>query len=458
MKRQIILTIFFIYIISNHLNAQIEKRLEYSGLKKSKNTAITLNDLEVKKLITDTTQKLLLIVANVDITLLHNNWNCNDKAAIIDTSEKKMTFDVTAEIRNKIEDDTIKTLRIRNNESEFAIIVIKWEEINNKRNQEGTENASSEYREIILQSFKNNESFSKPYNYKKNKIDLFFNENGRLLNCLPVNVDQNDIFLLHIICKKDDNERYRVNIVEGLYAPADLSIRPFDKMIVTKSETTGNKGEPIKIEYEAITLQSGPFTSDNFTFQIAYDSINNETYNGPPYTIKINKLYHVGVGISMIRTGLENPDFRIAPLDSGTNTIESYDNGARTLLTFNVIWYWSILQQNPRGSVITNGRDVLKDEPTWSFGRLFPTIGVSFDNKCSENFFAGFVYEFARGGSLIAGVHYGKVKELSDRNFVLNKTPFTGTNDDIRINNVYKPAFFFGINIDTRIFNTLFGK
>jgi len=122
------------------------------------------------------------------------------------------------------------------------------------------------------------------------------------------------------------------------------------------------------------------------------------------------------------------------------------------------MWYWTVLQQQKAGSVITKGRDILKDEPTWSLNRVFPTIGVSLDNKLSENFFAGIVCEFGRGGSIILGIHYGRVQELSDKAFILNKTVFTGTNEDIRINNVFIPRFFIGVNVDTRIFNALFTR
>src|SRR6185436_13909779 len=121
------------------------------------------------------------------------------------------------------------------------------------------------------------------------------------------------------------------------------------------------------------------------------------------------------------------------------------------------IWYWSILQQKAKGSVITNGRDVLKDEPTWSLTRIFPTIGVTLDNTFNENFFGGFVYEFARGGSFVAGIHYGRIRKLADKEFELNTTPYFGTTENIRLNNVYRSAFFFGVNVDTRILNTLFG-
>jgi hypothetical protein len=389
--------------------------------------------------------KLLIKISKAPLS--GKAWKCGKYNPSV-RSDSSLFFNVTDDIRNSIKNETSKELKIRDSAgSNVVALTIRW---NPFSRSEATE-VSSDNRNNIIRSFEENFSFKKPYDIKKNRIDLYFNESGRLLNFLPVNMDQNDIFYFHIISKTDDTERYRINVIEGLYAPVDLSIKPYDKTITRGQALTGVK----PTNYVIVDKQQGPFTTDNFSFQVAFDSLNGQIFNGPAYSLKINKLYHVGIGVSIISTYLENPDFRIAPIDSITNTIESYNTGARALFTINAIWYWNVLNQGIKGNVITGGRDILKDEPSFTFKRVFPTVGVSLDNNFNENFFLGFVYEFARGGSLVAGLHYGKIKELADKNFELNKTPFTGTNDDIRINNVYKPAFFFGINVDTRIFNAL---
>jgi len=206
-----------------------------------------------------------------------------------------------------------------------------------------------------------------------------------------------------------------------------------------------------------LTFKLTNFFSDeveNFKFQIVYDLLGTEK-SGTEYSFKINKLFHIGVGVSVIRSSLKAPEYRT--FFDGTNTVvHAFDEGARTLFSFNVIWYWTIFQQKRVGSVIPNGRDVLKDEPSWDKTRLFPTIGVTLDSKFKENFLIGAVYEFARGGSLTAGLHYGRVAELANPS-LLNK-PFSGTDQDIKLNNVYKPGFFIGLNVDTRILNLLFTK
>ena len=179
--------------------------------------------------------------------------------------------------------------------------------------------------------------------------------------------------------------------------------------------------------------------------------------SGLLYSVKINKLFHVGVGVSIVRSNLEAPEYKTY-FNGDDTTIQSFNGGSRTLFTFNVIWYWTIFHQKKEGAVIPNGRDVLKDEPSFSLARLFPTVGVTIDDKFKENFFLGVVYEFARGGSFTAGMHYGRVDRLKDKDFELGKTPFSGTDADIKLDKVYKPGFYIGLNVDTRILNLLFSK
>jgi hypothetical protein len=375
---------------------------------------------------------------------------------VANISTSTYTIDVTAEIIAAIQAKKENHQLEVQNAANIGLnkILVKWDKFITEKE---ASKLTLEHQNQILQIVRNNASFNEPYKNRKNRVNLFFDEKGKLLNFLPVNVDANDYFYMYVICPTGQENNYRINTIEGDYAPVDLQIRPSVKPItLANSAENGKEYEPI--EYKIVELRAGPFTTENFKFNLVYDSTNGKAFNGPVYSTRINKLYHVGVGVSVVYTTLENPDFRVVALPTGSNTIERYNTGGRTLLTFNVIWYWSVLQQKPKGSVITSGRDILKDEPTFSFQRIYPTIGVNLDKKLNENIFAGFVYEFARGGSLIAGVHYGKVKEISDKNFVLSETPFTGTDKEIKLTNIYKPAFFFGVNLDTRIFNTLFGR
>lgn len=381
----------------------------------------------------------------------------------INTATK--SWDITDEIRDRIIKLQTKrsykftlTNPANTNETDCGEFEVIWEKLPPPPDPKEAEILGAQNKKKIIDQFRRKAEFSNPYDNKADRIDLFFDDNGRLLNYLPVSLDQNDIFYMHVVCAKGDEIKYRVNVVQGEYAPVDLAIRPFEKLTgLTVGQGNEEVPKDTPKEYTSVVLRAGPYTSDFFKFQVAYDSSESATRNGPEYKVKINKLFHVGVGVSIITSGLQNPDYKT--YYNGTDTtIKAFNNGRRTIFTFNVIWYWTILQQKKQGSVIPNGRDVLKDEPTFSLSRLFPTVGVSIDNKFRENFFIGAVYEFARGGSLTVGLHYGRVDRLADRNFELEKTKFSGIDQDIKLDQVYKSGFFIGLNVDTRVLNLLFSR
>lgn len=293
------------------------------------------------------------------------------------------------------------------------------------------------------------------YNRKANKAYLFLNEFGEAIGSIPVNIDQDDKIYVYLACPVSEIDQYKIEAEGGDYNPDDLSIRPFTPVVIPNAEGTGDPNEKYKnIEPK----EFGPYTSSTVVISISKKSAENTYSQINSFTFRINKLYHVAVGVSLINTNLSSPDFKVVALTSTTNTIDAVNTGNRSLVTFNAIWYWSLLQNPLNGSIITQGRDILKDEPTFTLKRLFPTIGVSLDSKYKENFFVGGVYEFARGGSFIAGWHYGKIKELENTDFELGKTVFNGSQNDIITNDKWKWAFFFGVNLDTRILNLLFNR
>lgn len=301
--------------------------------------------------------------------------------------------------------------------------------------------------------------FNDPYDVKNDKVYLFFFRD-KLISKKPVNIDEDDEFIPIIIALSSEIDYYNLNIIEGEYSPLDLAFRPFDPIDVTEAIARAQEEgveEPNLVIHQLPSV--GPFTTERFRFTInRFDPETREVQTSETYSFKINNLYHIGVGVSLIRTSLTNPEFVVAPLpDNSGSTIIVTDDSPRTMITFNVIWYWTVFQ-NPAGSTITKGRDVLKDEEAYTIRRVFPTVGVSLNEDISQNFFGGFVYEFARGGSIIAGGHYGRQQVLADRKFVLGETVFSGTNNDIILSDKYRLKFFIGVNVDTRVVNALFGR
>lgn len=304
---------------------------------------------------------------------------------------------------------------------------------------------------------KNISQFSNFYRYdrKANRAYFFFDQNGALIGPAPVNIDADDYIEIFIAVPETELINYSVEVV-GDYSPSDLLIRPHEAIATGAAHGTGAEDE----KYTYVHQIFGPFTSDRATIKIYGKDDDGEDTMLNQMDTKINKLYNVGIGASFISTQLANPDYEVFPINGTTNnTIRAINDGNRTMVTFNVIYYWKptidwITGKLKGSSHITRGRDILKEPDFWE--RLNPIFGVALSNKWDENFFIGGNFEFARGGSISAGWHYGKVQSLADENFKLGEDVFTGTQEDIKLTNSWQWSTFVGITVDTRIFNALF--
>lgn len=304
---------------------------------------------------------------------------------------------------------------------------------------------------------KNIQQYSNFYRYdrKANRAYFFFDQNGLLIGPAPVNIDADDYIEIYVAVPESELASYSIEMV-GDYSPSDLSIRPHDAITEGVAHGTGEADE----KYTYVHQIFGPFTSDRATIKIYGKDDDGDDAILKQMDTKINKLYNVGIGASFVSTALANPDFDVFPISGTTdNTIRKVNDGKRTMATFNIIYYWKptvewITGKLKGSSHITRGRDILKEATFWE--RLNPTFGVALSNKWDENFFLGGNFEFARGGSISAGWHYGKVQSLVDNKFKLDQDVFTGTKDDIKLTNSWRWSTFIGVTVDTRIFNALF--
>lgn len=322
--------------------------------------------------------------------------------------------------------------------------------INNSYKESNTGNIGYNY---FFNNFPNFKDINKRYDRKENKAYFYFNEKGMLLGPAPVNVDADDYLIIYMAVPKLQSSSFSIQ-VDGDYNASDLLIRPYEPIAAGAAQGTGLTTS----DYTYITQTFGPFTSDKAT--IRFFNGENELTNH--LDVRINKLYNVAIGASFISTNLEKPSFDIFPIAGTTNnTINTINNGSRTLATFNVIYYWKPTIDWVSGKLkgksnITRGRDILKEATFWE--RLNPTFGVAINSEWRENFFFGGNFEFARGGSISAGWHYGKVQKLADSNFKLGTDVYTGTKEDIKLTDTWQTGFFFGITLDTRIFNKILSR
>lgn len=279
--------------------------------------------------------------------------------------------------------------------------------------------------------------FKKKYNRLKNEAYIFLDESGKPVDNIPVNVDENDVFHFFIVSKTDDPTKYLVEAPDAVFKPTDLAIRPSSD---ASAEAAG--AEPV-VSYKVSTFSLGPYTSETVSFQVYKVNSGGSNTLLNTITLTINNIYHGAVGVSAINSWLPATSYELIDLPGSTNkTIVATNDKRRGILIANYIYY-------------LGGRDVIKEPtPGQRFGIMF---GTSLTNKFSENFFAGGVYEFARGGSITGGLHYGKQNVLADKNFKLGTTPFSGTKDEIKLSSEWNINVFLGISLDLRIFRGIIG-
>lgn len=285
------------------------------------------------------------------------------------------------------------------------------------------------------------------YNREGDIAYFYFDQNGVLLGPAPVNIDADDYIEVYLAVESSQSSLYSIE-AEGDYNPDDLLFRPNDQVNSALTQSSGSS----QLTYIKQTF--GPFTSNEVSIKITKGgNLKSETKT------KINKLYNLAIGVSFVSTSLTKSNFDIVPLPNSTNsTIQEFKANDRTLATFNVIFYWKssvdwVLGKLNGNDHITRGRDVLKEATFWE--RLNPSFGVTIDDSWRDNFFIGLNFEFARGGNLSLGGHYGKTQRLRDRTFDLGTTTFIGTKDDIILEDYWKWEWFFGLTLDTRIINRL---
>lgn len=281
------------------------------------------------------------------------------------------------------------------------------------------------------------------YDSENDRAFVFVDPSGNLIGNMPVNIDQDDFIYIIIYGLKEDVENCTVDFI-GTYAPNDLQWKTFDAINVQFDANALFKAD----KYMAKVFMRGPFTSQTVTVKIK---------NGKKvlasYGLRVNKLFHLAFGVGVNITNLEDPEYELQAINTTTNTIMEKNAGKRTIFSINTIWFWrSTYRYLIKGSNITRGRDVLKEPSFWE--RINPSFGFSLDSDFAENLFFAANFEFARGGTINIGYHWGKVNRLNIEDFKIGETVFTGT--AIPQTQVWDGAFFIGIMLDTRIFNQLF--
>lgn len=213
-------------------------------------------------------------------------------------------------------------------------------------------------------------------------------------------------------------------------------------------------------------------STTNIQFEVIRTALKNETnvkqefetQTLKTYTIKMSKVYHGSFDVGLINSTLENPTFELvtSPTNPSEKVVKKNEGSNRGVVTAMATFYTSpvIMLEKLFGrrdipDYMLSGRNFLEDHKIYE--RIYPAIGVGFTDKTLENLFFGFNWEFARGGAVFGGWHYGKVNVYNaPDNFEFEKIPVTTDEFDLRKNNVWKTNFAIGLNLDIMIIRNLF--
>lgn len=309
---------------------------------------------------------------------------------------------------------------------------------------------AAEYARRVLRSY-----LKEPNDFRNNTVHVVVGPDGRMLSPLPVNADQDDRFVITIIARQSELERFDVRVDEGTYAPSDFVVRPAAAIGTVVAQ--GTKQASVQVPFDTASVVLGPYTSEMFRFTITFDDESEKkTVDLRSHTIRVNPLYHAGLAFNIVRTTVPAPRFVVMPLTPSTNTIQEVDGGSRLAGSLTAVLYWPLLSRDFwRGGAVTRGRDPLKEASVLE--KIFPLVGVGLEKGITDNLFIGGVFEFTRGASIAAGWHYGKTAVLADSAFVLGTTAFTGEAKDIVTSNILTRGTFVGVSLDTRLLSAMLG-
>jgi hypothetical protein len=178
----------------------------------------------------------------------------------------------------------------------------------------------------------------------------------------------------------------------------------------------------------------------------------------------MSKVYHGSFDVGLVNSTLENPTYDLftSPDDPALKVVKKTNGGDRGLVTAMATFYTSpviLLEKLFGKKSIPNyqltGRNFLEDHKLYE--RIYPSVGVGFTDKAFENLFFGFNFEFARGGAIFVGFHYGKVNLFNGGpNFEFEKTPVTEDQFNLYQNSGWRTSFAIGIKLDASIIGNFF--
>ncbi len=287
-----------------------------------------------------------------------------------------------------------------------------------------------------------------------NYVHIFFDEYGNLVSDnIPNGVPWVN-YVIHVIYKKTDNQYYSIVQTAG-----KISGEIFIKNTSTISAKTTNTA---KAEWAESTDVLRATDNSDITFQLIKTTVN-ETgaikNTIGTYTIPLAGYFSASVDFGVLNSTLSNPSYSLVNSVTvpGTQVVKATGNGNRVMTTFMGTIYFSpivFLEKTFFGTDVPEfklkGRSAVADYNL--IERVYPTFGLSVNEKTFQNIFYGLNWEIIHGGSLFVGLHMGKISYFeSSPNFKFENTPITSDEFNLKTNNRWSTKLAIGATIDLKL-------
>lgn len=365
----------------------------------------------------------------IDTKLKHR---VNDLAGKYDVGAKTYTLDLTRPVKDL---DHLAKIEIKDTADkmvyEFDVSVQANGPLKENCDISDFQKVAQDEFKTLLGKIKNVEDKDNLYIDDKNTVHLFVDHFGNYYGYAPpTTATEKYLYKIHVITSSCLAREYFYGLeYTGVYEP---------KFNIDKGNAQAQSSNDVQLvvfEMPAI----GPFTG-KFTYDVKIQ----EKKTGKRQTIAhaeitVPKLYHVSITTGMLATSLRNPkNIEVSQL-VGRTTLTADDQSARGLLTVMAVYYpagRSFLYP-PKGGILSADR----------FGLV---VGTQIGDDMDENFLFGITNDFARGGAITLGLHFGR------KNFVPGYEDFEFGEDDYELAEVstkkkWGLGVFVGVTVDTRV-------
>jgi hypothetical protein len=291
------------------------------------------------------------------------------------------------------------------------------------------------------------------YRKKDKKVSdvvvIYVDANGDLLYTpVPTTGIRNFKYEIHLIKRSVDKNSYALVRPEGGITDAfNVYSNGTPSMPGVAKASAAQPADANKSLEERVYPAIGPYEADFKISLMRTNAANNKSSDLIGSTVKVATFYYASIQVGLLATTLRNPqNITKSALPNGDSTLVADDPFTRGIFSVMAVFY-------------PKGRSFLfpPSGGIFSAERFGIVVGTQLDKTQFQNFLGGLQFDFARGGSVSFGAHYGRRTTIQGyKDFNFGTDVFVGDLAS-RIKQEWNLGFFFGVNVDVKIFNYLFG-